>query len=400
MNTKKPSRPLIGTSAQPAKLAFGGQMGAKMKKITKIIAVMCCFAVGLSNLAGCSSPSGGDSSSSAEDTVQTSETAGGETDSSSGSLIIYTNSGGEGRDAWLIEQAKAAGFDITVMQLGGGDLANRAIAEKNNQVADVVFGLNPMEYERMKREDLLLAYEPAWSDEVDKGIADPDGMYYPIVIQPLLLTYNTDVYTAETAPQSWTDLGTNPEYQGKYTILSLGGATSRCILVGILSPYTDPDGELGISDEGWDVMEQFIQNGHIQQEGEDWFGACLSGERPITEIWASGLLQRINEMDVNNVDYVVPEIGTPYIVEQTAIFKNSKNVELAKEFIDWFGAAEQQAAWSAQFGTIPANTEALAQAGEDVREMMTRVQPQDIDWMFASEMLEQWVEKIELEFVE
>lgn len=315
-------------------------------------------------------------------------------------LVIYTNSGGDGRDAWLIEEAKAAGFDINVMNLGGGDLANRAIAEKNNQIADIVFGLNPMEYERMKRENLLMTYEPAWSDKVDKSLGDQEGTYYPIVIQPLLMTYNTDYYSEETIPKHWSDLGLNPEYKGKYTVLGLGGATSKCIIVGILSQYADPEGEYGISDEGWEVMKQFIQNGHVEQEGEDWFGACQSGERPITELWASGLLQRINEMNLTNMDYMVPEEGTPYIVEECAIFSGSRNAEEAKRFVDWFGSAEIQAAWSAQFGTIPANEDALTQAGQDVKDMMERVHPQNIDWIKASEMVEMWMEKIQLEFVQ
>lgn len=315
-------------------------------------------------------------------------------------LVIYTNSGGDGRDAWLIEQAKAAGFDINVMNLGGGDLANRAIAEKNNPIADVVFGLNPMEYERMKRENLLMAYEPSWSDQIDKSLGDQEGTYYPIVIQPLLMTYNTDYYNEETIAKHWSDLGLDPEYKGKYTVLGLGGATSKCIIVGILSQYKDSDGEYGISEKGWEVMKQFIQNGHVEQEGEDWFGACQNGERPITELWASGLLQRINEMNLTNMDYMVPEEGTPYIVEECAIFSGSKNPEEAKKFVDWFGSAEVQAAWSAQFGTIPANTDALAQAGQDVKNMMERVHPQDIDWIQASEMVEMWMEKIQLEFVQ
>lgn len=328
------------------------------------------------------------------------QSAGAAGDSAGSKLVIYTNSGGDGRDAWLIEQAKEAGFDIAVMNLGGGDLANRAIAEKNNQIADVVFGLNPMEYERMKRENLLMEYEPAWSGKVDKSLGDKEGTYYPIVIQPLLMTYNTDFYSEETMPKHWSDLALNSEYTGKYTILGLGGATSKCIIVGILSQYADPEGEYGISDEGWEVMKQFIQNGHIEQEGEDWFGACQSGERPITELWASGLLQRINEMNLTNMDYIVPEEGTPYIVEECAIFEGSKNAEEAKRFVDWFGSADLQAAWSAQFGTIPANEDALGKAGQDVKDMMERVHPQDIDWIQASEMVEMWMEKIHLEFVQ
>ena len=59
-------------------------------------------------------------------------------------LVIYTNSGSNGRDAWLKDYAKQAGYNVEVVQIQGGDLANRIISEKNNPQADLVFGLNAM----------------------------------------------------------------------------------------------------------------------------------------------------------------------------------------------------------------------------------------------------------------
>jgi iron(III) transport system substrate-binding protein len=55
-------------------------------------------------------------------------------------LIVYTNSGSDGRGDWLKERAAQDGFTIEYVQLGAGDLANRLVAEKNNQIADLVFG--------------------------------------------------------------------------------------------------------------------------------------------------------------------------------------------------------------------------------------------------------------------
>ncbi|MFD1776216.1 extracellular solute-binding protein [Paenibacillus rhizophilus] len=345
--------------------------------------------LGLMLIAGCTS--GNTSSTNSATTTNSAKPE--------GSLVVYTNSGGDGRDVWLKEQAANAGFDISIVSLGGGDLANRAIAEKNNQVADVVFGLNPMEYERMKREDLLQQYEPAWSSGVDKTLGDPEGYYYPVVTQPLFMIYNKDQYSSQTAPKDWTDLATNPEFKDKYTILGLGGGTSKAILVSIISRYLDDTGEYGVSAEGWEMVKNFIQNGHVQGEGEDFFGNVASGERPIAEIWGSGFLQFTNETGADNVDYVVPEIGVPYTVEQTAIFKNSKNIELAKKFVDWFGSAEFQAKWSNQFGSIPVNKDAASQVKPEIKAMLERVHPQKIDWKNASEKIEMWMEKIQLEYV-
>ena len=70
-------------------------------------------------------------------------------------LTIYTNSGTGGRDVWLTEHAKEAGFNIQVVNMGASDVTNRLISEKNNPLCDVVFGPNALEFEKMKANELL-----------------------------------------------------------------------------------------------------------------------------------------------------------------------------------------------------------------------------------------------------
>lgn len=313
-------------------------------------------------------------------------------------LIVYTNSGSDGRGDWLKERAAQDGFSIVYVQLGGGDLANRIVAEKNNQIADLVFGLNAVEYEKLKAQDLLLQYEPSWAKEVDMSLGDADGYYYPIVVQPLLLVYNPEFVTADAAPQDWTDLA-NPEFKDKTTLLGLGGGTAKTILSSILVRYADPNGTYGISDEGWSVITAIIQNQHITTEGEDFWGNAVSGTHPMLMMWGSGLIQNEKSLGVD-FEVMTPEVGVPFVVEQVAIFKNSQKTELARQFVDWFGSAKIQGEWSAKFGSTPAQPEALKAASAEVNALMTTVKPQPIDWGFVAENIDKWMEKIQLEAVE
>lgn len=131
-------------------------------------------------------------------------------------LIVYTNANSDGRGEWLVEKAKASGFEIELVGAGGANLTNRLIAEKNNPIADVVFGLNNMLYENLKKENVLTKYVPKWAGEVEPGLNDPEGFYHGLVKQAILLGYNPKNYTAETAPKDWTDLYKNPAFKGKY----------------------------------------------------------------------------------------------------------------------------------------------------------------------------------------
>ena len=90
-------------------------------------------------------------------------------------LVVYSNSTSNGQDEWLLKVAKEAGFNIQIVSIDGSALSDRLVAEKNNPVCDVVFGLNAVEYERLKKEELLVKYEPEWVGEVDMSVGDADG---------------------------------------------------------------------------------------------------------------------------------------------------------------------------------------------------------------------------------
>lgn len=310
-------------------------------------------------------------------------------------ILIYSNSVSDGRDVWITERALEDGFDIEVVNIPGGELTNRLIAEKNNSLADMVFGLNTLEYEKLKAEDMLLKYEPIWAKEVDMNLGDADGYYYPIVIQPLVLAMDPSL---TDMPSDWTDLS-DPKYTDKYTVLGLGGGTSRTVLASIISRYPDPNGEYGISDEGWAVTKGYIQNAHLEVAGEDYVGAVVEGTRPMTMLWGSGVIQNQNEREFE-FEIMSPEIGVPYVTEQTAIISTTDKVEACEEFINWFGSSKIQAEWSNEFGTIPAHPDALEVASQDVKDFMAKVPtPQVLDWTFIAENIDKWAEKVELEFV-
>ena len=226
-------------------------------KVKKILALGLA-AVMTFTLSACGGKEGGSSNSNTDSTGSAEAEKGGE--DSGGSLVIYTNSGSDGRDAWLKDYAKENGFDVEVVQIQGGDLGNRIVSEKNNVQADLVFGLNNVEYEKLKAEDTLDQWEPEWKDEVDLSLGDPDGYYYPLVIQPLVNIMNADL---DEYPADYTDL-TDEKWKDKYTILNFGGGTGKTILASLLVRYQDPDGEAGISDEGWEFVNNWVQNGHME----------------------------------------------------------------------------------------------------------------------------------------
>lgn len=373
-----------------------------MKKISSILLSTLLITL-LLGLAGCGSDTG--SNTDTKDTPTKEDKASNPSSEQSNdttkpdksqTLLIYSNSAGEGRGDWLTERAAKEGFKVEIVEIGGADLANRLLAEKNNPQADLVYGLNALEYEKLKKEDLLVKYEPTWATDVDMTLGDAEGYYYPIVVQPLVLVYNNEL---TDVPSDWPDL-IDPKYKDKYNLFGLGGGTAKTILSSILTRYSAPNGELGISDQGWELVKQYIQNGHMQQEGEDYIGNVIDGSVPMSQLWGSGVVQNANERNYQ-FGIMSPEIGVPYVTEQVALINGSQKFDLALAFADWFGASDLQAEWSQKFGTIPASPKALESAPQEVKDFIAKVPtPQKMDYKLIAENIDQWIEKVELEFVQ
>ncbi|KXU04978.1 extracellular solute-binding protein [Streptococcus oralis] len=356
-----------------------------MKKM-KVWSTLLATGVALTTLAACSGGSGGSTpAASSEEKADKSQ-----------ELVIYSNSVSNGRGEWLTEKAKEAGFNIKMVEVPGGSLADRIIAEKNNSVADMVYGINAVDSNKIRDQKLLVQYQPKWLDKIDKSLADKDGYYNPVIVQPLVLIGNPGV---DKMPTDWTKLGS--EYKGKYAIFALTGGTSRSILASILVRYLDDNGELGVSAEGWKAVQEYVTNAYTLKQGENTIVKMMdkADETQYGMMWGSGALLGQKE---HNVEFKVmtPEVGVPFVTEQTMILNTSKKQALAKEFIDWFGQADVQTEYSEKFGSIPANQDAVKELPEATKKFLEQVKPQDIDWDVVGKHLDEWVEKTELEYVQ
>lgn len=316
-------------------------------------------------------------------------------------LTVYSNSVSDGRGDWLADRAAEDGFKIQYVSLAPAEMITRLNAEKYSPIADVAFGMYTSVWETLKKQELLTVYKPAWADEVSEGLNDTEDYYHAIVKQAILLAYDKNQLSEEEAPTDWTDLWTKDEYKGKYeyTGNGLGGATVRHVLTGILSRYQDENGKLGISDEGWEQIAAYYENGVPSEEGVDLYAHISDPDNPVMmgQIWSSGIEAR-DEQYGTDTGYVVPECGIPYLVESVGIVNGTKNQEEAERFVDWFGSAQIQGEWAQQFSTLPANTNAVAMANK-FNQKIADLPAQDIDWSFVTDHLDDWCEEIELNYI-
>ena len=307
-------------------------------------------------------------------------------------IRIYSNSNSTERTTWLINEAKAAGFNISIddNSVISGDTAAVQAANENKD-GDLIFGLNETRWGQLidgAYENLTIAdWTPSWADQV--GEYKYDGKAYGIVIQNVLMLYRNDEFGTngeELHFDHWADV-VNSGYTW-YRQNKIGGTTNANINSAILYAFTDPASPAGgISIDGWKALWKFCADG--KSGGDDYkygFDSLNKGDVAISEFYSSALYGKIDAaaegsehpligaLEPENWALVDIADGTYYIAEYIGLLdkagRTEEQTETVKAFADWFGSAEVQAAWAEEFDSVPCNAEAVELVyGDDIPEI-------------------------------
>ena len=305
-----------------------------------------------------------------------------EKDYSGYTIRIYSNSNSTERTTWLINEAKDAGFTVSIddNSVISGDTAAIQAANENKD-GDILFGLNETrwsqvvkgQYENLK----LVDWTPSWADQVGE-YAYP-GQAYGLVIQNVLMLYRTDELGTngeELHFEHWSDIvdcGYTWYRQNK-----VGGTTNANINSALLYSYVDPSSPAGgISVDGWKMLWKYCAEGKFG--GDDYkygFKPLNMGDVQVSTFYSSSLYGQIDAaaessdhplkgtMEPENWALVDIDDGTYYIAEYLGVLdkegRTEEETEAVKAFAEWFGSAETQAAWGEEFDSYPCNKEAAA----------------------------------------
>ena len=307
-------------------------------------------------------------------------------------IRIYSNSNSTERATWLVNEAKKAGFTISMDDNAviSGDVAAIQAANENKD-GDIIFGLNEVRWSQLVNgtyENLkVMDWTPSWAEEV--GQYKYDGKAYGLVIQNILMLYrNDDLGTKgeKLSFEHWADIvdcGYTWYRQGK-----VGGTTNGNINNSMLYAFTDPASPAGgISIEGWKTLWQYCQNGVFTGDSYG-FDPLNRGDVQVSTFYSSSLYGKVDDaasgsdnplkgaLEPENWALVDIADGTYYIAEYLGVLDRAGRTEeetaAVKAFAEWFGSAEVQAAWADEFDSFPCNAGAVAEIyGEDIPEIYT-----------------------------
>lgn len=197
--------------------------------------------------------------------------------------------------------------------------------------ADMALFQTAQDFVRWKGQGKMLAFKPEGFDAVDKSFKDPDGAFIVWYVGTLSYAYNTQQVKAENAPKSALDF-LKGEFRGKMIACYPHDDDATLYLFHTLAKKY-----------GSDYIDKYLAN------GPNWVQGHLSVSRSVAAGTNVVTLDATTSTILNlkkagqPIEFVFSQVDPIPIYYSTAgIFKDAPHPNVAKLYLTWVLAPEQQ----------------------------------------------------------
>ena len=250
-----------------------------------------------------------------------------------GELVVYSPHDADPLAAGIALFEKTyPNIKVEVVAAGTGELTTRLDAEKENPIADVLWGGGADSLAAYK--SLFEPYVCANDDVIDPAFKDAEGYWIGESPLPMVIIYNKTLLNGEEPPKTWEDL-TDPKWKGQICFANpakSGSAyTQLCTMIQAAG---------GDNETGWDYVKRFYANldGKVSDSSGNCHKLVASGEYAIgVTIEKSAVLYNDNP----DIGFVYPAQNSA-VPDGVALVKGCPNPESARLFIDFVTGKECQ----------------------------------------------------------
>ncbi|MHA2030848.1 MAG: thiamine ABC transporter substrate-binding protein [Candidatus Kariarchaeaceae archaeon] len=291
-----------------------------------------------------------------------------------------------------------------------GVVLNRAIAEKDSPVADILIGIDNILVDKARKNDILKPYKPNGHENIINGLVEnlaPDYLITPYEYGITSLWYLKDYLEGSINGTSFT-LNDLPQFASQTVVedprLSTPGLG---FLLHTIAIFGDEDaGVTGVIDGSWEQFwADLVSNDlRIVPSWSIAFELIYTPEegRPMIVSYTSSPAYGSCLYDDTSSDSVLThETGTKWgwqQIEGIGLVKSAEHEDLAKEFIDWFISEELQSQIYLNQWVYPAITGITAPSCYDIVIPFEDITPLNdkISIDILSENLDIWLDKWEI----
>lgn len=222
---------------------------------------------------------------------------------------------------------------INITRDSTGIITSKLLAEKDNPVADVVWGLSATSLLVLAQNDMLEAYAPEGVDKILPEFKDTAEVptWVGIDAWETAFLVNKEVlkeHGIDTVPTSYEDL-LDPKYKGLIAMSNPASSGTGLLTVnGILSLYGE--------EKGWEYLNKLDDNVAVyMHSGSQPAKSAAAGEYGIGVSFGYRCIKSASEVGSDICEAVFPSEGSGWDMEANALIKKEGQKEISKKFLDW-----------------------------------------------------------------
>lgn len=245
-------------------------------------------------------------------------------------------------------------------------------------------------FDRAAEEGLLATYEPGWAEAVPPSSRDSAFRWIGTYRTPEVIAYNSDAVTREEAPKDWDEV-LEPRWKGEVLIRDpLASGTMRAIFGAIMwREYR----ETGDPEAGYEWLltldewtREYVLNPTLLYQK-------LARREGLVTLWDMPDIETIKATTELPIDYVLPESGTPVVIDGIAVVADARHPEAARRFLEWAGSRDQILEAARRFFRIPVRTDLPEDSLPGwLREALPEIRPMEMDREFVQERTPEWLQ--------
>ncbi len=308
--------------------------------------------------------------------------------SSEKQLVVYSPHGKEILNDFASRFEKAnPGVKVQWLDMGSQDVLDRVRSESVNPQADIWWGAPSSFFMNAAEEGLLQAYRPSWAGQVRDDQHDPDDFWYGTFQTPEVIAFNSQVLSRDSAPQDWDEL-LDKKWQGKIVIRSpMASGTMRAIYAAMIWRFFKASGS---AQEGYDWLLRLDANTKSYPANPTLMYLQVARQEALLTLWNMPDIELQKQEYGYPFDYVIPQSGTPVLIEGLAIIANCKQSELAEKFYEYITTREALVIQAEKYFRIPVRSD-IPKNHLPPWISATEIKPMNVDWKLLSEKSKEWM---------
>jgi thiamine transport system substrate-binding protein len=312
-------------------------------------------------------------------------------------LRVLTNDSFDVGDEVIQEFEHAHNAKVTILKAGSsGEVLNRAILEKGNPSADVLYGIDNTYLTRALREGIFVAYKsPLLENVPQRFILDETFHVTPVDYGYVNINYDKE-YLAKNnlKPPATLEELTQPQWKGKLVVENPPTSSPGLAFLIATVAYFGEDDEYDYLDFWADLRanDVVVKDGWSQAYYTDF--TRNGGDRPLVVSYATSPAA---EVFFSGGKYTEPPTGNMLVdratflqVEGIGILKGTKVLDLAQRFIDYALDKRFQEDIPGRMFVYPVNSQAATPDFFKFAEVPTL--PADISPATIDEKREEWID--------